>query len=634
MEPDRRYKERIAVLILAAGGSSRMGEQKLLCTLGDETIVRISVETAFKSGVGPVTVVVGSDADKVSEALDGLPVSIAYNEHWHEGQASSINIGVQALKEFEAIIVMVADQPFISADSIRRLVDLYELEHPPLAVSSVAGTRGSPALFASCVFNELLTLQGDQGARQLFIAYAPREVEQDEPDLFLDVDDKASLAHAREQWSLRLGARNSFPLLRAASTGKMPPKAIQRPLQNNPARFVAPIASAAQPLPLAYLDNAATTQVPERVLRAQQEFECTARANIHRGIYPLAETASERYEDARKTVATFFGAHPNGTVFTHGTTEGMNLVAFGWGSYNLRENDLVLIDTAAHHAALVPWQMLAQQVGIRLAFIPVDHGGSLIYDAWYSLLEERPKAVILTHVSNVTGFACDLAALTKQAQAMGAAVIADCAQSAGHMPLDIGAAGVDFAAASSHKMYGPFGSGALCVAENRIEEVRPLFGGGGMIERVSIEGFTVRAAPAGLEAGTPNITGAIGFAAACDFVNAVGPARIEQHTSALSSYAVELLSDIEGVQLIGRKNTLRTSIVSFNLGGIHPHDVADSLAEQGIAVRAGHHCAMPLHEALGIKASVRASFAVYSTKEEVARLAEALEWTRGEYSYA
>jgi cysteine desulfurase/selenocysteine lyase len=337
---------------------------------------------------------------------------------------------------------------------------------------------------------------------------------------------------------------------------------------------------------------------------------------------------------ARKSLAKFFNACPEGTVFTHGTTEAMNLVAFGWGRQHLKAGDLVLVDNATHHAALLPWLMLAKQQGICVEFIPLDSGGNLNLIAYAALLERGPKVVVLSHISNVTGFVSPLATLTELAHGAGSVVVADCAQSAGHIPLDVTALGVDFSAASAHKMYGPFGIGVLCIAQDRVLEVEPLIGGGGMVERVSIEGFTVHAAPGGLEAGTPNITGAVGFAVACAFANAIGLARIEQHTSALTALAVRRLSALEGVELVGLPDAHRTSIVSFNLKGVHPHDVADSLARQQIAVRAGHHCALPLHEALGIKASVRASFAIYSTEEEVERLVKSLEHTSREYTHA
>lgn len=372
---------------------------------------------------------------------------------------------------------------------------------------------------------------------------------------------------------------------------------------------------------LAYLDSAATSQVPDTVLEAQIRFETAARANIHRGLYPLAEEASDAYEHAREAVASFFDAEPETTVFTHGATEALNLAVFGWAAENLKRGDTVLVDTANHHANIVPWHMLADRLGIELAFIGVDETGGIDRNRWLALLERKPKAAALCHVSNVTGFEADLATLTREAHRAGAVVIADCAQAAGHTDLAIRKTGVDFAAVSAHKMYGPFGIGALFISPDRIESTKPLMGGGGMIERVDEEGFSYQSSPACFEAGTPNITGAIGFAAACSFVDEVGGDALKSFSTSLCDRAIGALAAIDGVEIVGKTALgMRSSIVSFCSPLVHPHDLAASLAEDGIAVRAGHHCAMPLHCALGIPASVRASFGAYSDHSHIDRL--------------
>ena len=598
-------ERRIGVVVLAAGGSTRMGKQKLLLELGGKSLVRRAAMTALSADLGDVVVVVGSDAAAVADELADLPVTVVENGAWETGQASSVRCGVDALGSCDAIVVMVADQPFVGTGHLRRLAAAHRTEQAAICASANGKMRGNPVLFDRSVFADLRELAGDQGARQLFGRFAVADIEQGEPNIFRDADDSESFRAIEETWVAEKGSRRLFPLLTSRSEGG---------------------------LPLAYLDSAATSQVPEGVLAAQNRFEREFRSNIHRGLYPLAEEASDAYEQARSEVASFFGIPAQGAIFTHGATEALNLAVFGWAGACLSAGDLVLVDAGGHHANIVPWQMLAQQKGIELAFVDLDDCGLIDRDRWHGLLERKPKAVALTHMSNVTGLCNDLALLTAEAHAAGAVVVADCAQSAGHMPLDFAAAGVDFAAVSAHKMYGPFGIGLLWAAPEHAIRMRPLLGGGGMIDHVDTAGFTCTEAPQCFEAGTPNITGAIGFSAACRFLDDIGLAAIEKRGIQLCDKAVAGLDALESVRVVGEAETgQRSSIVSFLIEGVHPHDAAQALGERGVAVRAGKHCAMPLHDAMGIPASTRASFGVYSDERDVDRLIDGVVHAQKEY---
>ncbi|WP_180326734.1 aminotransferase class V-fold PLP-dependent enzyme [Raoultibacter phocaeensis] len=589
---------RIGIVVLAAGASSRMGDQKLLLELGGKSLVRRAALTALAARFEHVCVVVGSDKVRIAEEVADLPVCIIENDAWDRGQATSVRAGIQSMQGLDAAIVMVADQPFVTPKHLRALADAYRVGDAALFASAHAGKRGNPVLFDASVFGDLEALEGDQGARQLFGRYRVVDVEQGGAVLFGDVDDRDAYEHAQALWVREKGSKRLFPLLGCDGDESG----------------------------LAYLDSAATAQAPQRVLDAVKRFETEARSNIHRGIYPLAERASDCYEEARERVARFFGIPEQEAIFTHGATEALNLAAFGWAGANLKAGDLVLVDTAGHHANIVPWQMLAREKGIELAYIGLDERGLVDRASWHALLERKPKAAALTQVSNVTGLANDIPLLSREAHEAGAAVVADCAQAAGHMPLQFTALGADFAAVSAHKMYGSFGIGLLWAASERVQHMRPLMGGGGMIERVDTKGFTCTEAPLCFEAGTPNIAGAVGFAEACDFLDDIGLAAIEERGSGLCDRLLTGLQAIGGVRVAGGFELGgRSSIVSFSLDGVHPHDVAQVLADRGVAVRAGNHCAMPLHQALGIAASVRASFGVYSEEGDVDRLLAGIE---------
>lgn len=375
-----------------------------------------------------------------------------------------------------------------------------------------------------------------------------------------------------------------------------------------------------------YLDSAATSQIAQPVLESMYRFETTSRANVHRGIYELADEATDAYETSRETVGQFFGGPGKHIVFTSGATAALNQAILGWGRKHLRAGDLVVLDTANHHANIVPWQMLTQHCGIELAFTGVDADGRMNMKRWYELLDKKPKAVALVHTSNVTGQTDDIERMIQQAHDARSMVVLDCAQAAGHGPLDLVHLNPDFAAVSAHKMYGPFGIGALWIRLGLCDEMYPVFGGGGMIERVDETGFVLTSPPACFEAGTPNISGAVGFAAACSWLRTQGLEKVHAHTMSLVDQALDLLLHRDDVRIVGStQKGDRVSLLSFVLADMHPHDVAERLGSAGICVRAGTHCAQPLHKALGLPATVRISFSVHSQTSEVQAFARQLE---------
>ena len=378
-------------------------------------------------------------------------------------------------------------------------------------------------------------------------------------------------------------------------------------------------------IPLVYLDSAATSQKPRAVLEAMQSFYELHNANIHRGVHRLAEEATEAFESARQTVAGFIGAgNPRQIIFTRNTTESINLVAHTWARANLRSGDVILLSEMEHHSNLVPWQMLAAERGLRLEFIPVTDGGELDLTALPALLELRPKLVGVTHMSNVLGTVIPVEAIIRQAHQAGALVVVDGAQAVPHLPVDVTALDVDFYAFSAHKMCGPTGIGALYGRLELLESMPPFLGGGDMIKRVELRSFEANSVPHKFEAGTPAIAEAIGFGAAADYVAGVGRQAIHAHEQVLAGYAIERLEEIPGVRVFGPPADRRGGVVSFTLDGVHPHDIAQVLDTEGVAVRAGHHCAMPLHARLGLPASARASFYLYNTESEVDSLVRGL----------
>lgn len=375
---------------------------------------------------------------------------------------------------------------------------------------------------------------------------------------------------------------------------------------------------------LAYLDNGATTQKPNAVIEAERRFYRESNANIHRGVHWLSQHATDLYEAARGTVKRFLNApHADNIVFTRGTTEAINLVAQSWGRTQLRSGDEILITTMEHHSNIVPWQMLCEQTGAVLKVAPVTDAGELDCDAFEALLGDRTRLVAIAHVSNALGTVNPVEQLTRKAQAAGALVLIDGAQAVAHQKVDVQALGCDFYAFSGHKLYGPTGIGVLYGRGALLAAMPPWQGGGDMIRTVSFEGTTYAEAPQRFEAGTPNIAGSIALAAAIDYVTGVGIDRIAAHEHALLAHATAALGDIEGLRLIGTA-AHKAGIVSFIIDGIHPHDLGTILDTEGVAIRAGHHCAMPLMTRFGIPGTARASLAMYNDEADIAALVAAI----------
>ena len=376
--------------------------------------------------------------------------------------------------------------------------------------------------------------------------------------------------------------------------------------------------------PLIYLDNAATSQKPTSVIEAVSRFYGSANANIHRGVYALSEQATVAYEQARQRVAGFLGASsPSEIVFTRGTTESINLVAQSWGRANLGPGDEILVTAMEHHSNLIPWQLIAEQTGAVLKAAPITESGELDLDGWRRLLSDRTRLVAVVHISNALGTVNPVRELTDEAHERGALVLVDGAQSAPHLRVDVAALGCDFFACSGHKLYGPTGIGVLFGRAELLERMPPWQGGGGMIASVTLEHSTWADPPARFEAGTPPIAEAIGLATALDYVDAIGLDAIAGWENALLRQAIEQVGSVSGVRLIGSASR-RAAVLSFVMEGIHPHDVGAVLDEEGIAVRAGHHCAQPLMRRFGVPATIRASFACYNTPDEVEALARGL----------
>lgn len=382
--------------------------------------------------------------------------------------------------------------------------------------------------------------------------------------------------------------------------------------------------------PLTYLDNSSTSQKPEAVLRALDDYYRQYNANVHRGIYQISERATAAYEEARHKVARFLGAADDREiVFTRGTTEGINLVAYAWGRGNVGAGDVIVVTTMEHHSNIVPWQILAQERGATLAAIPVTDEGRLDLDAYGALLREhagRVKLVAVAHVSNTLGTINPVAEIARRAHAAGATVLVDAAQSAPHLPLDVRALDCDFLAFSGHKMLGPMGSGALWGRRAILEGMPPFHGGGSMIRRVTLQSSTYAELPQKFEAGTPSVADAIGLGAAIDYLEGIGMGAIRAYEHDLTAYALGQLREVEGLRIVGPTDTAeRAGVFSFTLDDIHPHDLATILDEDGVCIRAGHHCCQPLMDHFGLTATARASVYLYNTPEEIDRLVASLE---------
>jgi cysteine desulfurase / selenocysteine lyase len=381
---------------------------------------------------------------------------------------------------------------------------------------------------------------------------------------------------------------------------------------------------------VAYLDSAATSQTPRAVIEAMDRYYLEARATVHRSTYALAAEATELFEGARNRIAAFTGSTPAETIFTRNATEAINLVAWSWGRGNVGQGDLIAVTQMEHHSNLVPWQMLAQERGASLVYVAVGDDGLLDLDSLDEVLARGPKLLAVAHVSNVLSTVTPLEELARRAHAAGAIVVVDGAQAVPHIPVEVGALGVDFYAWTGHKAYGPTGIGVLHGRTELLEAMPPWLGGGHMIKRVGDQESSYAEPPARFEAGTSAIAEAIGLGAAVDFLSEIGMDEVRAHGREIAAYALERLREVEGVTLYGPADVdVRGSVVAFNLDGVHPHDVSEILGREGVCIRAGHHCAQPLMRRLGVQATSRASFAVHSTREDVDRLIDALGSVRG-----
>ena len=378
-------------------------------------------------------------------------------------------------------------------------------------------------------------------------------------------------------------------------------------------------------VPVVYLDSTATAQKPMAVIEAMDDFYRMSNANIHRGVHTLAEEATAMYEGAREKIAKFINApSARQVIYTRNATESINLVAYTWASATLKSGDLVILTEMEHHSNLVPWHMLKMERGIRLEFIPVTEDGLLDLEAYCALLDQGPKLVSFTHMSNVLGTITPAAEIIRLAHDAGAITLVDGAQSVPHFAVDVQALDVDFLAFSAHKMVGPTGIGALYGRKSLLEEMPPFLGGGDMIKTVHLREFVPNSIPHKFEAGTPAIAEAVGFGAAVDYLTSVGMDNIAAYEHEITEYAIERLEEVPGLKLFGPGAQDKGGVAAFTFEGVHPHDLAQILDRDGVAVRAGHHCAQPLHEKFGITATSRASFYLYNTKEEVDKLIEGI----------
>jgi cysteine desulfurase/selenocysteine lyase len=373
---------------------------------------------------------------------------------------------------------------------------------------------------------------------------------------------------------------------------------------------------------LVYLDSAASTQKPAAVLDSICDFCSTSYSNVHRGVYPLSETATTQYEAARQGVARFINADPEEVIFVRSTTEAINLVAYSWGKAFLRPGDAVLATVMEHHSNFVPWQQIAAERIARFRVLGIDSGGRIDLGRLEAELRKGVKLVAVTLVSNVLGTINPIKAITELAHHYGALILADGAQAVAHMPVDMRELDVDFFAFSGHKVYGPTGIGVLYGKRALLESMPPFLYGGEMISEVHTDYTRFNDLPFKFEAGTPPITEAIGLAKALDYVSSIGFAPIMAHEDDIAEYAYELLESMAGVTIYGPPAAERAALIAFNISGVHPHDIAGLLGSVDICIRAGHHCAQPLHEFLGIPASARISFGVYNTRGDIDQFAE------------
>ena len=383
---------------------------------------------------------------------------------------------------------------------------------------------------------------------------------------------------------------------------------------------------------LAYLDSAATAQKPSVVVETLRDFYLNSNANVHRGVHLLAEEATTRYDNARERVRRFLNAWSvDEIVFTHGTTAGLNLLAQGWAAIALKPGDEIVLTMMEHHSNIVPWQLAAHRIGAVIRVVPLLPDGSLDLEAYARLLNNRTRLVAVSHISNVLGTVAPVAKMAALAHQVGAIIVVDAAQSVPHVEVDVRALDCDFLVFSGHKLYGPMGIGVLYGRKQLLDRLPPWQGGGGMIEKVTFEATTWAKPPARFEAGTPPVAEAVGLAAAIDYLTQLDLAAVKAHEDQLVCEASERLARIERLRLIGTAPG-KTAVVSFVLDDIHPHDLGTILDGSGVAVRAGHHCAQPLMRHYGVPATVRASFGVYNTREDIDQLIDAIDEARRRFS--
>jgi cysteine desulfurase/selenocysteine lyase len=439
------------------------------------------------------------------------------------------------------------------------------------------------------------------------------------------VDDKRAIATARSE------QRNASVAEEPERGGGADRRAATAPSAIDVARVRADFPILARTVhgkPLVYLDNAATTQKPQAVLDAIARYFKETNANVHRGVHELSARATDQYEAARERVRAYFNAaSAREIVFTRNATEGINLVAQSFVRPSLGEGDEVLISAMEHHSNIVPWQLVCEAAGARLRVAPIDDAGTLRLDEFERLIGPRTRIAAITHMSNALGTITPAREIVRIARKKNVAVLIDASQAAYHLRVDVQALDCDFLVATGHKLYGPTGIGVLYGKESRLEGMPPFLGGGDMISSVTFEKSTWNALPYKFEAGTPHIAGAIGLHAALDYVDGVGLDAIAAHERELTAYAAEVLQAIPGVRLIGT-SPQKSSIVSFVMDGVHPHDIGTIVDREGVAIRTGHHCAQPVMERFGVPATARASIAMYNTREEIDLLGRALEKVR------
>ena len=376
---------------------------------------------------------------------------------------------------------------------------------------------------------------------------------------------------------------------------------------------------------LVYLDSGATSQKPEQVLQAERQYYEQHNANVHRGAHTLGDEATKLYQEAREKVARFIGGRENEVVFVRNATEAINLVSYGWGLDILKKDDVIVTTVMEHHANMVPWQEVARRTGAKVEVVGIKDDGTLDMGDYSQKLKLNPKIVAFVHVSNALGTVNPVREMTKMAHKVGALVLIDGAQAVPHMKIDVKEIGCDFYAFSGHKMLGPMSIGVLWGRKEILDRMSPFLTGGGMINEVSTTESSWAEVPEKFEAGTPNVAGAVGLASAIEYLGKLGMNNVREHDKGIVEYALEKLNKVTNLVILGtRDSNIRSGSVSFEYQGVHAHDVATILDSEGVAVRSGHHCTMPLHKAMGVVASVRASFNVYTTKEDIDLLVKAL----------